>query len=230
VLYSLPMNTSYTPTEIGKKKKLVIFNANGPLADSFEHAFRFAQFQWPSILRDEYRAMFDKNIYDSIREFTLTERTPEEIAGYKNEIHRPTRMQCSLAPGMDELLEALRGKVIFTINTSGHLATTWSWLRHVGIEKHFVSVKATDQTKSKVVKFSMIQSELADLANDPLYITDKIGDAQESIRAGIPAILITWGFQNRAHLEEIKKDVVAIVDTPAELTEKILEYYTFAGW
>ena len=52
-----------------------------------------------------------------------------------------------------------------------------------------------------------------------LYIGDSEVDAQFSINAGVPCIIVTWGFRDREELLSVKPD--AIVDTVDELYEEI---------
>ena len=52
-----------------------------------------------------------------------------------------------------------------------------------------------------------------------IYVGDSEVDAQFSINAGVPCIIVTWGFRDREELLSVKPD--AIVDTVDELYEEI---------
>lgn len=52
-----------------------------------------------------------------------------------------------------------------------------------------------------------------------IYIGDSEVDAQFSINAGVPCIIVTWGFRDREELLSVKPN--AIVDTVDELYEEI---------
>lgn len=52
-----------------------------------------------------------------------------------------------------------------------------------------------------------------------IYVGDSEVDAQFSINAGVPCIVVTWGFRDREELLQVNPD--AIVDTVDELYEQI---------
>lgn len=52
-----------------------------------------------------------------------------------------------------------------------------------------------------------------------IYVGDSEVDAQFSINAGVPCIIVTWGFRDREELAPVNPD--AIVDTVDELYEQI---------
>lgn len=58
-------------------------------------------------------------------------------------------------------------------------------------------------------------------ASECIYVGDSEVDAQFSINAGVPCIIVTWGFRDREELETVKPD--AIVDTVEELYEQIIK-------
>jgi phosphoglycolate phosphatase len=56
-------------------------------------------------------------------------------------------------------------------------------------------------------------------AKECIYIGDSEVDAQFSINAGVPCIIVTWGFRDREELLCVNPD--AIVDTVDELYDQI---------
>ncbi|MBE5956113.1 MAG: HAD family hydrolase [Lachnospiraceae bacterium] len=57
-------------------------------------------------------------------------------------------------------------------------------------------------------------------AEECIYVGDSEVDAQFSINAKVPCVIVTWGFRDREELEPMNPD--AIVDTVEELYEQIL--------
>ena len=65
----------------------------------------------------------------------------------------------------------------------------------------------------------LAMDELGVTADDCIYIGDSEVDAQFSKNAGIPCIIVTWGFRDREELKDADPDV--IVDTMEELYNEI---------
>lgn len=53
-----------------RKEKIIIFDFDGVIADSFEIAFAINKISRPAITRERYRKLFDGNIYDAKYEET----------------------------------------------------------------------------------------------------------------------------------------------------------------
>lgn len=89
------------------------------------------------------------------------------------------------------------------------------------IADYFVSVLDQYVSKSKKNKFSHIIENTDHNKEDILFITDKIGDMKEAQEHNIPTILVSWGYQKKKHLETHAQNVLAIIDTPKELTQYV---------
>ncbi|MBE5956242.1 MAG: HAD family hydrolase [Lachnospiraceae bacterium] len=91
---------------------------------------------------------------------------------------------------------------------------------YFGDEMEFALGERADVTRKPAPDaLYLAMDELGVTAEDCIYIGDSEVDAQFSKNAGIPCIIVTWGFRDRKELKEAEPDV--IVDTIEELYNEI---------
>jgi len=77
-----------------------------------------------------------------------------------------------------------------------------------------------DITRKPAPDALLLAMDMLGVTNEEcIYIGDSEVDAQFSINAGVPCIIVTWGFRDREELALVNPD--AIVDTVDELYEQI---------
>ena len=125
--------------------------------------------------------------------------------------------------GIPEMLDALKkaGKRL-VIATSKPQAPAELVMRHFGLDVFVPEIVGgaddTRNTKGKVIAWA-----LQELGIDPttaIMVGDREHDVQGAAENGIPAIGITWGYGDRAELENA--GAKAVFDTPAETVQYIL--------
>ena len=125
--------------------------------------------------------------------------------------------------GIPEMLDALKlaGKRL-VIATSKPQAPAELVMRHFGLDVFVPEIVGgaddTRNTKGKVIAWAL--QELGIDPNTAIMVGDREHDIQGAAENGIPAIGITWGYGDRAELENA--GARAVFDTPEETVQYIL--------
>ena len=208
------------------KKKLLLFDADGVIVDSFENGYGqvvkfIKQHSGESLSREEYREFMETSTLTNI----LTKAglnpdkkaiPPEEIDLIFENYHENT-----LVSGMPEVIEELAGISPIVIITSslssyvGDLFESYDMLQHVS------AILGADAAIHKDAKINMALEEFDSTVDQAVFITDTIGDVAEAQKTGIQVIGVTWGFHDRETMERGKPDI--IVDNPNELLNIFLK-------
>ncbi|WKZ23867.1 MAG: HAD hydrolase-like protein [Candidatus Dojkabacteria bacterium] len=85
-------------------------------------------------------------------------------------------------------------------------------LRH-----YFGNILGVDVEKSKVIKLQSVQKLHHN--REMYFITDTLGDIREAEKVGIEAIAVTWGYHDKAMLEQ--GNPRAVVNSIEELAETV---------
>ena len=125
--------------------------------------------------------------------------------------------------GIPEMLDALKkaGKRL-VVATSKPQAPAELVMRHFGLDVYVPEIVGgaddTRNTKGKVIAWAL--QELGIDPNTAIMVGDREHDIQGAAENSIPAIGITWGYGDRAELENA--GAKAVFDTPAETVQYIL--------
>ena len=127
-------------------------------------------------------------------------------------------------PGIRELLRDLKkaGKRLM-IATSKPQASAELVMRHFGLDEWVPEIVGGTDDPRRNTKGKVIAWVLREYGVDPetaIMVGDREHDIHGAAENSIPAIGITWGYGDRAELENAKAKIV--LDTPEEVTEYIL--------
>ena len=215
-------------------KKLVIFDLDGTLLDTIEdlgnatnHALRTLGF--PERHRDEYYKLVGRGITNLFKGAVPAGcDTPETIDRMRElflahyGVHLCDRTHPY--PGIPELLEHITARGIRIAVASnkyqegaetviGHFFGQYAWTAVLGQREGFPI-----KPDPGIVELCR---QAADVAKDEvLYVGDSNVDMQTGLGAGVDTVGVTWGFRSREELAAFQP--TALVDTPAELEERIL--------
>lgn len=95
-----------------------------------------------------------------------------------------------------------------------------SYLEKNNLRHYFDSILGADVERSKVVKLQSVQELHPN--REMYFITDTLGDIREAEKVGIKSIAVTWGYHDKAMLEQ--GNPRAIVNTAEELTETVTAF------
>lgn len=181
------------------KKKLVIFDFDGVLADSFETFYPFMADMFGKIniplSRKDYRELFNENVHLGFKKLIGNEDKYELFQKLRkaNYDRYYKKNKPKLFSGVKGVLKQLDKNYILAIASSGKRSNIIGLLKKNNIQKHFSLVLATDEHS----KENMIRIILEKYCADPketIMITDTAGDIKIAKKLGLKTIAVGWGF------------------------------------
>lgn len=197
-------------------KKLIIFDFDGVIIDSWEHAYVGNLRTFPNLKPEQHRNFFNGNIHEELRKMPEPLYSHEDQQKWWEEVHSVTKNKLPVFDGIKEVIKKLSENYILSINTSSDSASTKNYLKENNID-FFDSIYGTEISKSKVEKFNKILNYYNVEAKDCFFITDTVGDIKEANVLSIPTILVTWGYQTEEHFEGVENKVIGIANKPEEI-------------
>lgn len=197
------------------KKKIVLFDFDGVIVDSFEIGYQVARKLYPGLTREMERNFFNGNIYGSAKQiikknfFTKAEKT------FSTE-YVPKLLQLSPIEGMQKTLEQLEKSYQLIVVSSTISSPITGYLEKYNLAQYFDAIMGGDVHKSKIVKIKMVLDQSKARPEDCIFITDTLGDMKEAAECNVQSIGVTWGFHERERLE--KGNFFALVDKIEELS------------
>lgn len=206
--------------------RLVIFDFDGVIADSWQIAFATSKYFNPDLTEERYRGWFEGNINNRLVE------EPDEVkraARRKSEgeffaRYSPLLMERPLFDHIDDAIRALAEQYTLVIVSSTVSDVIDAFLRKHGIRDCFQEILGNDIDRSKWVKIEKALRAHHVIPADAVMITDTLGDIREAKHAGVASIAVTWGFHDAERL--MKGEPYALVATVAALEGEIEEYFS----
>ena len=215
-------------------KKLVIFDLDGTLLNTIAdlaHSTNYAlnKLGYPTHEIEKYNFMVGNGI-DKLFERALPEgeKSKENVLRVRKEfvpyydIHNADDSRPY--PGIPELLSYLQDAGIqITVASNKYQAATQKLIDHYFPEIHFTAVfgqrEGIKVKPDPTVVFDIL--EVAKVTKEEvLYVGDSGVDMQTAANARVTVCGVTWGFRQRAELEEFSPQY--IVDTAEEIKRLIL--------
>lgn len=199
------------------KGKLIIFDFDGVVVDSWAHSYGRNVREWPHLQPHEHRAFFNGNIHEEIAKMPPSVMTPEETTKYIEEVWNPAKMDLPVFEGIFEVLKKLSEDNTLVINTSAPEGTTKEYLEKAGLEHFFERIYGVEISKDKVQKFKQILEDYKASPEDCLFITDTVGDVLEAKVCSIKSLAVTYGYQSREYFDPVESEVIGFADIPADI-------------
>lgn len=207
-------------------RKVIIFDLDGVLFDSTEIVSDFLMTSFPTMTKEILDDMLRGNFHE---EFEKVKKVHKKISETTEEFkarsvdYSKRKSTVPVHSGMTDLLKSLHNDgYILVVNTSAYEKNCKPLLEYSGILKYFDLVATKEVSNSKVEKFKIILEKYAVTSDATVFITDTLGDVREADVAQVPTIAVTWGAHDRKYFtEEVHRNIIAIVDSVAEL-EKTL--------
>ncbi|MFA6410584.1 MAG: HAD hydrolase-like protein [Candidatus Buchananbacteria bacterium] len=199
-------------------RKIILFDFDGVIADTFEMANEIATVFFPGISKDEYRKMFESNVHDSVKSYI---KQKDEKSHYQKwfAVYEAQILDQKIFPKMKSVLRQLSEKYILVIISSSINSPIEKYAKKHDLEKYFAKIFGADVHKSKIEKIKMVFKEYKVTAKDCLFITDTLGDLKEAKKMKVKSVAVTWGFHDKKTLA--KGLPVAIVSQPDDLVKQI---------
>ncbi|MES2134660.1 MAG: HAD hydrolase-like protein [Patescibacteria group bacterium] len=196
-------------------ERLLIFDFDGVLADTFELSYRIFKEQVPTLTKTEYRRWFDENLHTYLKRKKIELSMPKFYAKYAEALKN-----VRLASGWKSTLPALHKVFSMAIISSSDEDGINGYLLSNGIKPLFNQVWGVQKSASKVEKIQGLLEETGVTAENSWFVTDTRGDLEEVSSTGIKTIAFASGFHSRTRLKKGKPNKV--VKTPVELSNFLL--------
>jgi len=207
------------------KKKFVLFDFDGVIADSFAVCMKTARNLCVHITEEQYRGAFEGNVYDKHKELMSADHGPEchhERDWF--EIYVPAlEMEATLVSGIKEVITELAHRYILIVVSSSVNSPIQGFLEKHHIGRYFAEVMGADVHPRKLDKIKMIFERYETTAPECIFVTDTLGDIEEAKAAGVGAIGVAWGFHTHATLK--KGSPYCIADSASELPAAIGDFF-----
>ncbi len=189
--------------------KLIIFDFDGVLADSFESFFMLIKNAMKSagisLTQNQYRNFFIGNIHQGFRNFIKDEDKYEIFSKFRKENYNKYYKKVRLFPDVPEILKNLSKDYILAIASSGSRENILKLLKTNGTGKPFGTVLATtENTKENMIKEILRKDKIT--PRQAVMITDTAGDIKIAKKLKLKTIAVTWGFHSKKLLESSKPD------------------------
>jgi phosphoglycolate phosphatase len=196
-----------------EKRKLIFFDFDGVIADSFSPAFRVSKMIHPLLEPEDYRRRFDGNINETVVDSRVQKEHRPDIDFFTE--YGPLLLGCRVFPGMRNVIEKLEKEYSLVIVSSTTTSLISEFLKKHHMEHHFAEIMGNDIHKSKIKKIGMALDKYKVAPSECFFVTDTLGDINESRHMGVEAIAVTWGYHSKESL--IKGNPFAVADTTEEL-------------
>jgi phosphoglycolate phosphatase len=202
-----------------KKEKLLLFDVDGVIIDSYERNYQAAKafiknHSGDEISSEEYRTLLEGNAWKNI--FTragvsLPENiTEDDVDDFFEHYH-----ENKIYTGMKPILQSVAKTNILVVNTSTFISFAAPVFEREGIEELFAAFLGPKSSLKKDDKIRIAMEEFNKSADETIFITDTAGDVLEGKETGVTTVGVTWGYHDRARMEKVQPDHV--VDSPEEL-------------
>lgn len=204
------------------KKKIVLFDFDGVIADSYAVGLQAILISDPSMTEEAWMSMFNGNTNNWKKEVN------KEIAERKEklffDIYTPLMINSAKPfPGIKKVIIELSRFYKLIIISSNITSPIKEFLEKFEMDKYFDEIMGNDVHNSKVEKNRMVFKKHKVDPSECIFITDTLGDINEANHAGIKSIGVAWGFQKKENL--LKGNPLQIAEKPEELCLIIDNYF-----
>lgn len=202
-------------------KRFVLFDFDGVIADSLHLGHDVARIvhDEPGMTLNDYRSLFEGNVYHTLEKTGRERRDEEYFAAYAPRMDE----EVTLVEGMRESIDTLSGEYTLAIISSTTTSLIRTFLAKHVLTEYFADVMGADVHPSKVEKMRMVFERYDTSAKDCVYITDTLGDMREAKEHEMGTIAVAWGWHDRLTLE--KGIPFRIVEKPAELPDTVEDFF-----
>lgn len=189
--------------------KVVVFDFDGTLADTFEMAFAILndlaeEFHFRKLGRDDLEHARDMRTRELMKFLGVSPTKLSRIgARGTSALHAQIDRVVPL-PGIPELvMELHRRQFALGIITSNSEDNVRTFLRNHDLDV-FQFVRSSSKLLGKAREIRQVMKTFRFSAGDMLFIGDETRDIEAAHKAGIPIAAVSWGYNSRRSLEKMK--------------------------
>lgn len=207
--------------KVKDEKKLIIFDFDGVLADTFNEVYdgyKYLSKKYnfkPLENKDDLRDLYKENIFKSLKRFKCNLRNIKNIEKDFEERANQRIEYVKTFPGIKSLIPKLK-KYNLAIVSSNKEYIIKKFLKKNDID--YFNLILDFKTKSKKRKLRKAIKHFKVRIKEALFITDTIGDVKEAKKVGVETIAVTWGYHKKEDFKDLK---VKTVDNPTEILRNI---------
>ncbi len=206
----------YSPSQKHRNKKVIIFDFDGVLADSFNTFYSLIRASFKHIgftlTPGQYRSFFIGNIHQEFKDFINDKNKYLTFSEFRKKNYDKYYFDkndgVGLFPGAAGFIKNLDTGNILTIASSGKKNNIRKLLRKNGLKNYFNLILA-DSTYSKKNMIEEILNKFNALPQKTILVTDTVGDINVAKKIGLKTIAVTWGFHSAKLLKSAKPDCLA---------------------
>jgi phosphoglycolate phosphatase len=207
------------------KRKIIFFDFDGVIADSFSVLFEINKQINPKIkTKDDYSNLFDGNINDWKK---TSSKSQEEIKKADDDFFARYAAQMAnvkVIPGMEDAVRELAKPYALIIISSTITSLIDGFLRSNRMLSYFEEFDGDEIVhNNKTERIAAALEKYGAQPGDCIFITDTLGDMREAARCGIASIGVEWGVQKKENLR--KANPFRIVEKPEELFQAVSDYF-----
>lgn len=193
------------------KIKLIIFDFDGVLADSFDCFLPLIRASMKhigfSLTRNQYRDFFMGDVHQGFMDFINNKRKYSTFSKFRKENFNKYYKPC-LFTGAVEILKELKKNYILTIASSGKRTNIVNLLKKNKISNLFdIILATTEYTKENMIREILRKSKMN--PEQAVMITDTAGDLKVAKKSELKTVAVTWGFHSAKILKSEKPDYLA---------------------
>ncbi len=198
---------------MGNKIKLIIFDFDGVLADSFDTFYPLIRDGMShvglSLSPSQYRDFFIGNVHQGFKDFIKNENKHASFLKFRSsnydKYYYDKRHKAKFFPEVLNFLKKINKTNILTIASSGRQKNVISLLKKNHVRNLFPLVIANGSiNKSGMIK--KILNKFNKKAEESVMVTDTVGDLKVAKKMGLKTIAVTWGFHSAKILKSEKPD------------------------
>lgn len=180
--------------------KLVIFDFDGVLADSFEHLYAMnkaaAEFSAKTMSREDYRQIFAGKFHPSLHRFmALEEEEFKRYAEHKSSIFNDYYDKAGLFDFAPDLIQGLSPSASLAIVSSAPEESIRSMLNKYDLADSFILILGTNKD-GKIANLKKCLETASSDKQHSFFVSDTTGDINEGNEIGLNTIAVTWGFHD----------------------------------
>lgn len=207
-------------TKNSQQRKIILFDFDGVIADSFTSAFEVSKILHPHTTENDFRKRFEGNINDWEKPIR-TDDYGKNIDFFEKYI--PKMKKITVIRGILEVIKNLSHNHTLIIISSTVTSPIREFMERHKIAQYFTEIMGNDIHISKVKKIKMVFLKYKMSSRECLFITDTLGDIKEASQVGVNTIGIVWGFQDKETIA--KGRPMAIAEKPEELLNIVSNYF-----
>jgi phosphoglycolate phosphatase len=186
-----------------KKEKIIIFDFDGVIADSFDIALEVNQMSKPTLTHEQYEQVWNNNITDVVYKHKVVK---------KIDFHKEYAKKFKTLPlkgNIKTALKALSSEFKLFIVSSTITNTISDYLKRHEIFDCFTEILGNDVETSKIKKFKMLFDKYKINPAEITFISDTSGDINEAKKVNIGYIIgILDGYQTRESIKKAGPNVI----------------------